>query len=459
LDGGYTRCHIDDEAGTIGFKQEVAEGAVSGSGVLVTITFRGKTPGTSTVAFDPEFDADGVRLENYDGDEIGATTQGGSVIVIEESPQPTQTATLEAPAATPTPTFETPEPSATPTPFPTATTAGVLYYRAMQVWPDRSIGVASGQLESTSSSFVAFPFGVYAAPTGEIVTARTYLHFPLDVFPPGTEILHATLYVYVDSAAGEGAATFGVYRALEPWSGGAWGSVPRGWPTLLPSPIALTTTFTFTVSAMAGRKPLLAALPAAASDSLAGPEAALFVVPTATPPASVLGTPVSPLATPTPSMPTAAATARPTASPSPTLPRTPGAAVPVVTLRQVTGTWLTWDVTALARAWLSREVADYGLALAAAPNPDAGPEAAGNLLLARAFTADDPLTRPYLIVQVAVHPVTPTPVPVVLLPRAGNSPARHGGSITLLAAGAILVMLGLMLRSKWRMPGGRSRPY
>ncbi len=431
-DGEYTYCQVNNESGEIAFKQEAIDGTVSGSGVLLTITFRGKMPGTSTIAFNPIFDWDGIHLEDDDGDEIGVAAQGGSVTVTEGSLQPTQTATPAAPS-TPTPTFEFPtEPSSAP---------AVLYTRALQVWPDRNAGVISGQLQGAPTSSAAFPFGVYAAPMGEIVSARTYLHFPLDVFPPGSEILQATLYVYVDSAAGGGVATFGVYRALEPWSGGAWGNDPRGWPTLLTSPIALTTPFTFTVSAAAGRKPLLAAAPAAASDSLAGPETASFVVPTATPSSSPLGTPVSPVATPTP---------QPTASPSPALPP-PGAATPVVTLRRVTGTWLTWDVTALARAWLVREVADNGLALAAAPSPDAGPEAAGNLLLARAFTADDPLTRPYLIAQIVVHPVTPTPV--VLLPRAGTSTTQSGSAMWLVA-GAILLILGLILRGRRGMLRG-----
>lgn len=390
-----------------------------------------------TFAFNSVFDRDEIHLEDNDGGEIGIAARGGSVTVTGASPQPTQTATPEA-LSTPTPAFEF---STEPSPA-----SAVLYTRTLQVWPDRSVGVVSGQLQGAPASAAVFPFGVYAAPTGEVIRARTYLHFPLDVFPPGAEILRAVLHVYVDSAAGEGTATFGVYRALEPWGGGAWGTDPHNWPKLLISPIALTTPFTFTVSAAAARKPLLAAAPAAASDSLAGPEAGLFVVLTAAPFSSPLGTSVSPLPTPTP---------QPTASPSPALPHLPGAAAPVVPLRGVMGTWLTWDVTALARAWLAGEVADYGLALAAAPEPDAGPEAAGNLLLARALTADDPLTRPYLIVQVVVHPVTPTPVPVVLLPRAGNPPPVQGGSVALLAAGAILLVVGLMLRGRWRMLRGQ----
>jgi hypothetical protein len=335
----------------------------------------------------------------------------------------------------------------------------------MQIWPDRSQGAAFGQLEGPTDQAAALPFGVYRTSTGEIARARTYLHFPLDVFPPGSEILHATLYVYVDSSAGGGAAMFGVYRPLEPWDEGIWGSDPAGWPALLTSPIALTTTFAFTAThfAAAVRKPLLASVPVAASTlALSARSEAVSSEAPATPPTSPLDT--SPLTTPTPPTPTptpaATSTASPqstlrptsqaTASPRPTLPpaptAVPGAAPPVVALQQTAGTWLTWDVTALARAWLAREVADEGLALAAAPNPDAGPEAAGNLLVARWLTADDPITRPYLIAEIVVHPVTPTPI--VLLPRAGSPPTGQWSGTLLLVAGAVLLALGLAVRGR-----------
>jgi hypothetical protein len=88
------------------------------------------------------------------------------------------------------------------------------------------------------------------------------------------------------------------------------------------------------------------------------------------------------------------------------------------------------------RAWLAGEVPDHGLAVAPAPEPDADPETAGDLLVARRFTADDPDTRPYLIVHFEVRPVTPTPVQV--LPRAGS----HGGWG---AAGLLLVGVALLL--------------
>ena len=109
-------------------------------------------------------------------------------------------------------------------------------------------------------------------------------------------------------------------------------------------------------------------------------------------------------------------------------------------------TWLTWDVTALMRAWMVGEVPDDGLALAPAPDPDADPETAGDLLVARQIAADDPDTRPYLIVEFEVHPVTATPVPV--LPAAG----RHGGwgavGVVLIGAALLLLLVGLIVRRR-----------
>ncbi|OQY24405.1 MAG: hypothetical protein B6I35_01660 [Anaerolineaceae bacterium 4572_32.2] len=106
------------------------------------------------------------------------------------------------------------------------------------------------------------------------------------------------------------------------------------------------------------------------------------------------------------------------------------------------GTWLTWDVTALARAWLSGEAADQGIALASAPDPDADPDEAGDLLVARWLAIDDPETLPYLIVEIKVYPVTPTPVPV-LPPAGGVARWRSAG---LLLIGAALLALGLIAR-------------
>jgi hypothetical protein len=107
---------------------------------------------------------------------------------------------------------------------------------------------------------------------------------------------------------------------------------------------------------------------------------------------------------------------------------------------------LTWDVTALLRAWLAEDVPNYGLAIAAAPRPGAGPDAAGDLLLARLRTVDDRETVPYLIVQLQVLPVTPTPTPttVPLLPPAGaNGGLVAWSAVAVLVAGALLLAAGM----------------
>jgi hypothetical protein len=115
-----------------------------------------------------------------------------------------------------------------------------------------------------------------------------------------------------------------------------------------------------------------------------------------------------------------------------------------VTLGQVEGSWLTWDVTALTRGWLAKEVPDYGLALAPAPAPDADPETAGDLLVARWLTAEDVKTKPYIIVEIEVHPVTPTPVPI--LPPAGGAGGWRAAGV--LSIGVALMVLGLAVRRR-----------
>ncbi len=155
--------------------------------------------------------------------------------------------------------------------------------------------------------------------------------------------------------------------------------------------------------------------------------------------------------TPTPTLtptrtPTPGATATSSASPLPT--PTPPSAFdgPVVSLTGVTGTWLKWDVTVLMRAWLAGEIPDAGLALASAPDPAADPEEAGNLLLAHWLVSSNAETKPYLIAEFEVHPVTPTPTctPVPVLPPAGNS--RGGRVVGVLLVGLALFLLGLAMR-------------
>lgn len=354
--------------------------------------------------------------------------------------------------------------------------AGAQDSRVLQVWPDRSIGVTSGLLEGVAvyTATQVFSFGVSRTSAGDVVCARTYLHFPLDVFPPGAEILRAALYVYVDSGSGVGEATMGAYRVLEPWEEGDLGDDPAGWPRLLTSPIAATTarfdvvapmlpvpTPALTATSTLASTPTLTATETS-SNLFSKPASRMSIGPGVQPgPAppsltSPLSTPTptsptSPLPTPTPiPSPTSTSTPGPTptspATPLPTPSPRPSPDAPVLSLGRVAGTWLTWDVTALMRAWLAGEVPRHGLALASAPAPDAGPDTAGDLLVARWLTADDPGTRPYIVAEFKVHPVTPTPTftPGPVLPSAG-SPVGWGAA-GLLFIGAALLVLGLVVR-------------
>ncbi len=306
--------------------------------------------------------------------------------------------------------------------------AGAQNSQSLQVWPDDSVGVASGLLgkATTFVSAEVLPLGAHRTPEDDVVHGRTYLRFPLDVFPPGTEILRATLYVYVDGSSSDRDANLGVYRAIEPWEGAGtgWSSDPNDWPTLLTSPLAVASV---RPGVMTPTQPIS------------------IVIPTSPP--SPLPTPtLTPTVTPTP---TISSSPLPTPTPLPTLPpqTLPTSVVP---LDQVPGTWITWDVTVLMRAWLEGEVPNDGLALASAPNPTADAETVDDLLVARWLATADPDTRPHIIAEFEVHPVTPTPPPsplatpttVPVLPPAG-SPVG-GWSVGLLLAGIVCLILGLI---------------
>jgi hypothetical protein len=164
---------------------------------------------------------------------------------------------------------------------------------------------------------------------------------------------------------------------------------------------------------------------------------------------------VTPTPTVTP-MPGATPTAPTSPLPTPTAPPSPAALR--VALQRGEGTWLTWNVTALMRAWLAGETPNHGLALASMPNPDANLEEASDLLVARWLAAADPGTRPYLTVEFEVRPVTPTPTatatpvpnatatPVPILPPAGG--AVEWKAVGLLLVGAALLALGLTARRR-----------
>ena len=314
--------------------------------------------------------------------------------------------------------------------------------RALQLWPDRIVGVSSGPLEGPAEYGDAqvLPFGVCNTVAGEAAEARTYLRFPLGVFPPGTEIVHAALHVYVDAGSGAGEATFGVYRALEPWEEEGWGDDRADWPALLASPIAVETArFDEATSLLPAPTPV--ALLASAFLKAPFLVSAFYDSPLSTPTSSSpLPTPtVRPTASPTP-------TPGPTATPGPTPTPSPLSTGSAVALGQARGAWIEWDVTALMRAWMAGEVDDYGLALAPAPDPDAGPEEAGDLLVAHWLAADDTETKPYIIAEFTVHPVTPTATPAPILPHAGGAVGWRAGG--LLLVGAALLVLGLAVRRR-----------
>ena len=96
---------------------------VNGSGILATITFRGKAAGTSGINFSTTQPTPPAILSNRDGMPISASTRDGSITV---TGGPTLT-----PTSTATPTA-TPKPTTTATPTPTPTPAKILGYHTVK---------------------------------------------------------------------------------------------------------------------------------------------------------------------------------------------------------------------------------------------------------------------------------------------------------------------------------------
>ncbi len=336
-----------------------------------------------------------------------------------------------------------------------ATPAGAQDVRVMQVWPLRSVGVSEGlalapdadgdadaDAESASDDVQArvYPFGGYRRGEDDVVQARTYLHFPLNVFPPGTRIKRAMLHVYVDSSSSVGAAAVGVYRAIEPWQTWDWREDTETWPALLQSPIAMSDVRVDVVtptSAISLPLPLLT------------PTLQLTLTPNPTLSATPTGL-SSPLATPTGGW-SATPTAIPTFTPVPTRTPPPTVTLPTLALDYVEGRWMTWDVTVLLIAWLAGEIDNDGIALARAPGLDVGLAGEG-LVVARWLTANDVNTDPHLIVEFEVLPVTPTPTypasPVgpPILPPAGHASGWQMVGLLLVGAALLLLSVGFLRR-------------
>lgn len=107
------RNRADNEAGTIVFAASLLNPTrpIDGSGDLVSITWRGASPGASAVQLTD------VELSDQEGESISLTTEDGRVTVLEATATPTSTPT-PSPTAT-----STPGPTATPTPEGVATPA------------------------------------------------------------------------------------------------------------------------------------------------------------------------------------------------------------------------------------------------------------------------------------------------------------------------------------------------
>lgn len=122
---------VDQAAGKIDFSvsQGPSDAAVSGSGVVATITFEGKAAGTSALSFS------NVVLAAPGGVPISSATQGGSVTVppnVTATPTPTSTpSATSTPGATSTP-WPTSTPGPTSTPYPTSVAGAILGYHTVQ---------------------------------------------------------------------------------------------------------------------------------------------------------------------------------------------------------------------------------------------------------------------------------------------------------------------------------------
>ncbi len=156
-------------------------------------------------------------------------------------------------------------------------------------------------------------------------------------------------------------------------------------------------------------------------------------------------------------------------------------ATPALATTSVSSTpgWYAWDVTTLVQGW-ANGAPNYGLALAAYPDPNATPDATGWAAAAQGRTGSDPTLAPRLtIVYVLAQTPTPTPPappptqppptptpsgppptqpPPTATPEAGPTPALlpiSGGSPSppsplLWLAGGIVLALTAWLASRHR---------
>ncbi|MCJ7552048.1 MAG: LysM peptidoglycan-binding domain-containing protein [Anaerolineae bacterium] len=154
----------DNTAGKVdfGMSQMAPHGAVSGSGTLATISFKGKGSGTSNVAFT------NILLADSGGGQIAASAQNGTVTVTGGA---TATPTTEAPTATPTtaPTTVTPVPSTCTFQGYHTVRAGESLYSIGRAYATKPLAIAScNGIVNPSSIFVGTQLGIPVAPWSPI---------------------------------------------------------------------------------------------------------------------------------------------------------------------------------------------------------------------------------------------------------------------------------------------------
>jgi len=156
----------DNTTGKIdfGMSQMAPHGAVSGSGTLATISFKGKGSGTSNVSFT------NVLLADSSGGQIAASAQNGTVTV---SGGATATPTTGTPTPTPTtaPSTVTPGPSSCSFQGYHTVRAGETLYSIGRAYATKPLTIAScNGIVNPSSIYVGSQLGIPVAPWSPIPT-------------------------------------------------------------------------------------------------------------------------------------------------------------------------------------------------------------------------------------------------------------------------------------------------
>jgi len=203
---------VDNDSGTIAYAlcQLSPSEPQSGDGVLATITWRGKTLGTSPIHFTY------VKLGATGGVEIPASAEDGQIVVVSAEPAPTGTPTpMAAPTGTPTPLPATSAPTSTPAPpaaTPISTPMTLTATPAFTLIPPTPTPPATAALEATEPPTAtptsappgtAIPTGVpaptstpvpTATPVSEAEATKTPLPIATVVQPTSTAVSTATAH-------------------------------------------------------------------------------------------------------------------------------------------------------------------------------------------------------------------------------------------------------------------------